>query len=466
LRIPIISSVQELDRAPRKFLVFSSINLISWQCIIGAALVLFARKIDMPPSWVGVLLSFVPISSMFAVLTVPLVAVLGSKRLMFVAWTLRNVIVSLVFVMPWAVHRWGPRASWYVLLIAILGFCMARAIGAGGWLPWLHGLIPAHQRSTYFATESSLMQLVNVGVILAQALALHGNPGMGRYLAIYGAGIAAGLISMAWLTRVPGGDKTAGDAKNQGFIEYYRSAFRNRRYVRFVLISSLCFSCLSWFGSAFVMYMRDALELSSRNIMMVTACGSLGIMVTIRFWGRYAEHSGSNRAMGRALAGHALTALAALALVPGTRWAHYALAPTLVCSSIFGAAFGISANRAMLNRVDPQQRVGYTSLWQLGTAAALGITPILAGQVIERWGLAGFRACFVVSGLTGLGCALLCRFVIASVRRVDRTFAEMLSPLLPVQTVLNIASITIGLHESNRPGMSEAEPAERTGAPE
>ena len=52
INVPIFSGLQELEPAPRRFLFFIVFNVVSWQCLIGPVLVLFARKIDMPPSWV------------------------------------------------------------------------------------------------------------------------------------------------------------------------------------------------------------------------------------------------------------------------------------------------------------------------------------------------------------------------------------------------------------------------------
>lgn len=45
--------LRELPAAPRRFLYFSTINVISWQCLVGQPLVLFGRALDMPPGWVG-----------------------------------------------------------------------------------------------------------------------------------------------------------------------------------------------------------------------------------------------------------------------------------------------------------------------------------------------------------------------------------------------------------------------------
>ena len=108
----------------------------------------------MPESLVGLLLSFLPFTSLLLLFTLPLIVRLGPKRVMLWAWFLRNVIACLIFLLPLALAGGNKKMAWAVLTISILGFCIMRAIGAGGWLPWLHEIVPVSLRSTYFSTET------------------------------------------------------------------------------------------------------------------------------------------------------------------------------------------------------------------------------------------------------------------------------------------------------------------------
>ena len=171
-RLPVISTLMELDAGPRTFLCFITFNLVSWQCVVGPTLVLFARKIEMPESKVGLLMSFAPISMVLVLLTGLIVARFGPKRVMLVAWFLRNAVACSVFAMPWAMAEFGIAAAGYVLMAATLGFCLMRAVGAGGWMPWLHEIVPEKQRSSYFSAESAISNLLNVLIYGGYAMTL------------------------------------------------------------------------------------------------------------------------------------------------------------------------------------------------------------------------------------------------------------------------------------------------------
>jgi hypothetical protein len=450
-RIPIVQAVHELDSAPRSFLWFVVLNVMGWQCVLGPMLVLFARRLEMPASWVGKLLSFMPLSMILVLGTVHIVSRVGSKRIMFAAWLTRNLIACGVFLTPWALHTWGPRAAWYVLMGTTLGFCIARAVGAGGWWPWLHELVPTNQRGLYFSTETMVSHVVSVAVLSTQALILLNTQALGRYLLIYAIGISAGFTSLAYIVRIPGGRGAAEvESHPESFASYFR-ALSDLPYLRFLVISSLSLSCLAWLTASSVLYMRDMLGLSSGYIMGITSAGSLGILLTIRAWGRFADHSGSARAMFKTLIGFALAALAFLALLPGYPWTRWAVLPTAIVAAVFIAAFNVSANRANLNFVKATGLVGYTNAWIIFTSIALGVTPIVVGNVIDMWGLNGFRVCFGMAGIGGLACAVLCRITVPDGTPVEMSITRMLNPALPVRTLARIAYITMGLHESNKP---------------
>lgn len=460
MQLPVLSSLRELSAPPRRFLLFSVFNVISWQCIVGPAMVLFARKTEMPASWVGFLISCLPFSMLLVGLTLPLVTRLGPKRIMLMAWLLRNIVVCSVFLIPWAISVGGPRMAWYVLIGATLAFCLARSLGVGGWFPWLHEVVPEGERGTYFSTEMALVQLINVVLILGQGLFLQGNPGVNRFLAIYAGGIVFGMLSLVYMSRIPGGagfDETS--SMGQGLASY-GIAFRDRRFLCFVLIAMLCMSSISWLSASVVLYLRDALHYVDRSIMALMAVGSGGVLLTIRPWGRFADHSGSGRAIFKALTAHSLAALAFLALFPGGRWTPYAVCPVIALMAVFAGAFWVATHRAMLNLVPESGRAGYTNLWIVGSAASMGVTPILAGFLIDSLGLWGFRACFLISGILGLCSAFASERVVGDGTQARLTRAWTMNPALPLRTLARIAWITLGMHESNR-----AERTARGGTP-
>ena len=85
--------------------------------------------------------------------------------------------------------------------------------------------------------------------------------------------------------------------------------------------------------------------------MSITAAGSLGIFLTIASWGRYADYAGSANAMFWSMIGHAVCALACVALIPGAQATNYALwAVFIALGSLTGRLSGSSPAAVMEER--------------------------------------------------------------------------------------------------------------------
>ncbi len=448
--IPLISDFQKLSQAPQRFLVFSTFNVFSWFSLVGPVVVLFGRTIDMPASWIGFLLSFMPLSMLLVMITIPLVTRFGPKKLMIVTWIGRNLAASLVFFIPWALHAHGARASWIVLLTAVLSFCLVRAAGVGGWFPWLHEVVPEKEQNTFFSTETALAQFCIVVVTLSQAAILGKDPGVSHFMVIYAFGIVAGLISALWLSRVPGGKSTYNPEFPQSSFTSYRAAWKDKPYIRFVFTTGICFSCLAWINSSLVLYMRDALHFNDLRIMLIMSAGNLCVLFTIHFWGRFAEQSGTGQAAVLAMVGHSCAALGYLLLPPGAPWTAWLIPVAFVISCVLNSAYWTLTHRHMIQVVDEEHKVGYTNIWILGTALSLGLTPIFAGYIIEHLHLTGYRIAFSVAGFGGLIAALANFWVVFDRKPLRSALDELINPTLPIRTLARIAWVTVGLHSSNR----------------
>ncbi|MGV1100042.1 hypothetical protein ACUUL3_11620 [Thiovibrio sp. JS02] len=442
-----LGALRGLPAPPRLFLLFTAVNVFSWQCIAGQALVLFARAVEMPPAWVGLLLSFLPISMFLVVFAVPLVEWLGPKKLLLATWLARNVLAMTIFLLPWAMDRWGRAAAWHVLLFATLAFSLVRAVGVGGWYPWLHELVPRRLLGSYFSIETAMSQMIAILLALGMAKILALEQGLGRFFLIYAAGIGAGFVSVFLIRRIPGGARAAvGEAASRPAD--LRQALADRDYRRFLLLAMLGIASLMWLNGASVMYLRDILFYSDSRIMLLLAAGGIGVAFTVRFWGRAADRFGSVPAMIQLLVAHALFAFSWFALLPAGRFTGLLALPVIVCTTVFNAAFVMVSARGMLCRVGAEGRVAYTSLWILAVSAANGLPPILAGLLIDFLGLAGFRLCFLIAGGLGLSTAA-CMYSLPPEEGKPpmHELHHLIRPSQPLRSLGRVFWITLGFGE-------------------
>jgi MFS family permease len=188
------------------------------------------------------------------------------------------------------------------------------------------------------------------------------------------------------------------------------------------------------------------MKTSRREFLRSALCG---VTLTVRFWARFSDHSGSGPAMLKTMWAFSLTALLFLTITPGTLWARLVLPAAIVLTAVFGAAYAVASHRAMLNYVQEHGRVGYTTLWNFFVAGLQGLTPIGAGFLIDHLELTGFRICFALSAAGCFLCGFATHWVVKdSPAPVPFPFV---SPAQPLRTLARTVWITAGLHESNRP---------------
>ncbi|MCX5865338.1 MAG: hypothetical protein NTW42_09770 [Deltaproteobacteria bacterium] len=443
-----LTAVRELPGPPRLFLIFTAVNVFSWQCIAGPALVLFARALNMPPAWVGLLLSFLSISMLLVVFTVPLVERLGPRKLLLWTWLARNVLSLSVFLVPWAVSRWGEAGGWQVLLFVTLAFSLIRAVGVGAWYPWQHEIVPRPLLGSYLSIEAAMSQVIIIALSLAMALILGLGQGLGRFFLLYAAGIGAGLWSVQLIRKIPGGESGVVEVIASGRRPALREALADREYRRFFILAMLGTGSVMWLNAASVMYLRDMLFYSETRIMLLFAAGGIGVACTVHFWGRAADRFGSVPAMIQLLGAHALLAFCWWGLLPGGRMTGLLAVPVIVFITIFNGAFTMVSASGMLCRVRDEGRVAYTSLWILGVSTANGVPPILAGLLIDYWGMAGFRLCFLIAGCAGLAAS---GFMFALPPEEGKPplheLRHLIQPSQPLRSLARVFWITFGFGE-------------------
>ncbi|MFA6498446.1 MAG: hypothetical protein WC256_13890 [Desulfurivibrionaceae bacterium] len=441
-----LTAVRELPSPPRLFLIFTAVNVFSWQCIAGPAMVLFARALNMPPAWVGLLLSFLPISMLLVVFTVPLVEWLGPRKLLLWTWLARNVLSLSVFLVPWAISRWGETGGWQVLLFATLAFSLIRAVGVGAWYPWLHEIVPRPLLGSYLSIEAAMSQVIIIALALGMALILGLGQGLGRFFLIYAAGIGAGFWSVQLIRKIPGGERVvATDFGLSGRSPSLRQALADQEYRRFFVLAMLGTASVMWLNAASVMYLRDMLFYAEAKIMLLLAAGGIGVACTVHFWGRAADRFGSVPAMIQLLAAHALLAFCWWGLLPGGRLTGLLAVPVIVFTTIFNGAFTMVSASGMLCRVRDEGRVAYTSLWILGVSTANGLPPILAGLLIDYWGMAGFRLCFLIAGCIGLAAAgFMFGLSTEEGKPPLHELRQLIQPSQPLRSLARVFWITLG----------------------
>lgn len=447
----IAQDLRDLPPSARHFLLFSGINLISWQCIVGQVLVLFGRAIGMPPPWVGMLLSFVPLSMLLVIFSIPLVETYGSRKLLTFTWLIRNLMVAPILAIPLAVNYWGPESAWYILLFATLGFALVRAIGVGGWFPWLHEIIPQDKMGTYFSIEMLWMQILNILVSFGIALILSTSESLNGFYWVYAIGMTAGFLSVLYIKRIPGG---SGKSSTIPAIEKFSViifAINDKKFRHFMALVVISLSAIMWLNVSSVLYLRDILGFSDSRIMLFMTTAAVGIAFAIIFGFKYAEKFRSNGVMAVLMAVFSVVAASWCGLLPHVAWLVYLTIPIITLGFVLNAGLLIFASKGMMTLVHERNRTGYTSMWIIGTSVSNGLPPILAGWLIGVFHLQGYRICFLVSSFCAMIVSILwSRFLIEDAELIPNIH-HIVKPTQPLRSLQRIVWMILHNKKNRKP---------------
>ena len=445
----IFKKYKSLPIAPRKFLNFSALNLISWQCIVGSVLVLFGRSIDMPHTWIGILQSFLPLSMFLVLLSIPAVEKFGPRRMILTTWLLRNISATIVFLIPVAIYFGKKEMAWYFLMGSCLSFSIIRSLGVGAWYPWLHEIIPTKQLGTYFSVESVYMQSLTVLVTLGVALLLGLLHGIERFYWVYGIGITAGLFSVWYASTIPGGEKAVQTkAKTQPFSAL-QHAVKDSTYRGFILKAILSLSSLTWISFTSILYLRDVLTISDQTIMICLSSGALGVTTFVQFCFKKVDQFSSQKTMALFMTVQATVGIVWCLLNPESKSAPIVAFVLVVIEAIINSGFVILASKAMMGLVPGEERAGYTSLWSAGQAVANGIPPILAGGLIGLFDLDGYHICFGISAASALIVAVFWTRFHAEEGTVPADIHHIIKTQQPLRTLQRVTWLLLGVKKEN-----------------
>lgn len=365
-----------LDEGPRRFLGFLFLNVMSWQCLIGAVLVLHARALGIDRGSVGVLHSLLFFAGVLGLLTKPLAERFGSKRVLMAGWTLRNLLVVPLVFMPWVYAHWGTGAA-SVLLFATAGlFSMTRALAGIAWSSWLHEIIPGPQLGRFYAAETVMTRLLAVAFGVFAFFVFGHEPPLGRFAAVAAVGVAFGLVSVRVLQHVPGGGPPA--AAPEGAWSGFGTVLRDRVFVAYLLGVAWISLVYVGMGLLVLLFLRDQLLLGPGLILLLTTCGNLLAVPTSVRWRRLADAHGSPVVMAAA----GLLVVVCLGVLAFLRAGHAPLPlVAAVCVLLPVAESGnyVAANRGYMLRMRPELRHATNAVWSAGIAVPSGLAAVLTG---------------------------------------------------------------------------------------
>lgn len=306
-----------------------------------------------------------------------------------VVWHILTVCVLLFLMGLLTLLSPGIPAAVYRYMMLGLFLVMSVAIGVivAVWVDWLAHLFDVSIRGTAIGLGVFAASLAGTGGALLAGRVVAHIPSPLSYALLYMVAAAIAVVSMIifYFVRDPGADSTEVRRRPDvaELLEKFRSSLKDRNFRAYLVgrvLAALGFSIMPFIAVHFSS--RAAGALADSTIVTCGAAMTVGMSVGSLLLGRLGDRHGHRLGVIIGVAAQ-LLALVFLLAVPG-------LLGCIVVYALTGfAAMGgwVSHSNIVIETCPHEHRAAHISIANMVLGFLTAMLPVLAGQVVEQWGM-------------------------------------------------------------------------------
>ena len=364
---------------------FSLFNAVSFQIVLGAPVVLFAKSLGASSFVLGTIAALTPLLNILQLLAARFLHRVGYKRFLLSGWGARTFFTFCIAVLPLLPGLSIPMRLG-LLIAALFCFNLLRGFSAGAWLPWLTALVPAPVRGRFLSRDNAFMHLGCLAALLLSAWVMTGSVEADEYAAVFGIGLLSALVSLWFVHRIPEVE-SAEDRKHSGVAVPWGAMLRFPPFAKLLWFTTIYMTVVGSLGVFTVEYLVVRGKFAESTILLLSAWSFVGALAGLAITAPRLDATGSKPWLRHGLVIMALVILGwfflASGLLPG--W------PALVAALNFfgglaGAIFGVANTRIMMGSVPAMGRNHFFALFTVVSGLGLGGAPMVWGAMLDTLG--------------------------------------------------------------------------------
>jgi MFS family permease len=320
---------------------------------------------------------------------------------------LAAVFIVPLLLLPWAAGAWSVKASLGLFFVATFLRSASNALGGVAWFPILQDIIPKRITGKFFARLriswqiAWLLSLFAIAAFLRQA-----DPRWWRFEVIFVVAIIMYALRVCAFARMEEKMTTVEPGSSPGIFQRFKVILTNRE-LRIFLLYIMFYICAHAMVKPFQVKLLKDFGYSDGFILAATGVGSLGAVVSLRFWGRLADKFGNRSVFTLSHVGMVITNILWILVSPST-FGMYLVFVLFFVNWVFNSGNSIAQTRYMMHTVpaDKQYLLSIVHMvW--GLSAASG--PLIGGWFLSKTenlrfesgavSLNNYHILFIVSGL-------------------------------------------------------------------
>lgn len=361
---------------------FSFFNAVTFQIVLGAPVILYAKSLGASSLVLGTIASLTPLLSILQLVAARFLHRTGYRRFALTGWGVRTLFVLLLTAVPLLP---GLAAEMRLVLVAVALFCfnLVRGFAAGAWLPWLTALVPETVRGRFLSRDNAFMHVGCLVALLVSAWVMAGTVEAVEYAGVFAIGLASALVSLWFIARIPDAQSPE-ERKNSGTPVPWAAMLRHPPFARLLWFTTFYMTVIGSLGVFTVEFLAGREKYAEGMILLLNGLSFAGALAGLAWAGPHLDATGSKPWLGRALLLFAAV-IAGWFLLAARVWpaAEWLVGLLNFAGGLAGAVFGVANTRIVMGSIPAMGRNHFFALFTVISSLGLGAAPILWGALLD-----------------------------------------------------------------------------------
>jgi len=364
---------------------FNFFNAVSFQIILGAPIIIYAKSIGASSTVLGIIASFTPLMTVFQLPAAQFLGRFGYKKFVLMGWTLRTIFIFVVAFVP-LMFFLDDSSKMAVLLASLFVFNLLRGISSAAWMPWITELIPEEKRGRFLSLDQIFVHAGSLLALVASAFVMAGKVDPGEYAFVFLLSAIGATLSLEFIKKIP--ETTVEEtARKSSEPVPWRAMMAFVPFRELLIFNLLFMAVVGSLGVFTIEYLREFPKFDVSLVLFLSGLSFVGALLSLPVTGRLVDEVGSKTVMAFALALFSLVIagwfLVAAGVFPATIFVIGALN---FFAGVAGANFNLANVRIVMATMPEMGRNHFFALFTVITSLGLGAAPVVWGISLDMIG--------------------------------------------------------------------------------
>ena len=364
---------------------FSLFNAVSFQVMMGAPIIVYAKSLGASSTVLGIIAAFTPLMTVFQLPAAQHLEYYGYRQFVLMGWGARTILIFVVSAIPLASFL-DDTSKLATLLALLFFFNLLRGISSAALMPWITQLIPEHVRGRFLSVDQFFMYGGCLVSLLVSALVMAGPVEPWEYALVFLISALAATVSLGFIKRIP--EVPADDARRRSSqMVPWREMLGYAPFRELLIFNLIYATVLGSLGVFTVEFLRDFSHFDVASVLYLSAFSFVGALVVLPFCGSVVDATGSKPLMRVAAIMFAIVIAAWILIAASVVPCSLALVAAL--NFLAGAAsanFNLANVRITMATVPEMGRNHFFALFTVITSLGLGGAPVAWGMILDVLG--------------------------------------------------------------------------------